>query len=124
MIEGGDLGFVGDQPRDAHDLVVVAGVVAEAAGGKDDAGERRSLRVDACFECGGFLTGESVSVLAPESLGAALLELRLRLALAADGAALTGLLAGALSFDRVGLLVLGGADLGAVVPPGIDFTEW
>src|SRR6266567_4777270 len=46
VVEGGDFGFVGDQPRDAHDLVVVAGVVAEAAGGKDDAGERRSLRVD------------------------------------------------------------------------------
>ena len=39
-----------------------------------------------------------------------LLELRLSLALAADSAALTGLLAGALSFDCVGLLVLEGVD--------------
>jgi hypothetical protein len=43
VVEGGDLGFVGDQPRDAHDLGVVAGVVAEAAGGEGDLGERRSL---------------------------------------------------------------------------------
>jgi hypothetical protein len=61
------------------------------------------------------LVAESLAVPAPENLGAARLELRLSLTFAADGAALTGLLAGALSFDRVGLLVLGGADLGAVV---------
>jgi hypothetical protein len=67
VVYGGDLGFVGDQPRDAHYLGVVAGVVAEAAGGEDYAGERRSLRVDAGFECGGFLARESLAVLAPES---------------------------------------------------------
>jgi hypothetical protein len=31
VVYRGDLGFVGDQPRDAHYLGVVAGVVAEAA---------------------------------------------------------------------------------------------
>jgi hypothetical protein len=102
VVCGGDLGLVGDQPRDAHYVGVVAGVVAEGAGGEDYAGVRRSLRVEAGFECGGFLVRESLAVLAPESLGAALLELRLSLALAADGAALTGLLAGAFSFDRLG----------------------
>lgn len=108
MVYGGDLGLVGDQPRDAHYLGVVAGVVAEGAGGEDDAGERRSLRVDEGFECGGFLVRESLAVLAPESLGAALLELRLSLALAADGAALTGLPP---IFARVMLLVVAAGSL-------------
>src|SRR5712691_2731161 len=50
VVEGGDLGLVGDQPGDAHYLGVVAGVVAEAAGGEDYAGERRSLRVEEGLE--------------------------------------------------------------------------
>ena len=68
-VYGGELGFVGDQPRDPHDVGVVAGVVAEAAGGEDYAGERRSLRVEAGFEYGGVLVGESLAVLAPETRG-------------------------------------------------------
>src|SRR6266852_516369 len=77
VVYGGDLGFGGDQPRDAHDLGVVAGVVAEASGGEDYAGERRSLRVAERFEFGGVLVAESLAIPAPESLGAARLELRL-----------------------------------------------
>jgi hypothetical protein len=46
VVYRGDLGLVGDQPRDAHDVGVVAGVVAEGAAGEDYAGERRSLWVD------------------------------------------------------------------------------
>jgi len=51
VVDGGDLGFGGDQSRDAYDVGVLAGVVAEGAGGEDYAGERRSLRVEAGFDC-------------------------------------------------------------------------